>query len=201
MSELPQGVISIHGKLYESVALRVSKFRSEHTDYSLVTEIISDEDDLVVMKATIADPEGRIRATGYAQEKRGLGNINKTSALENCETSAIGRALACFGYTGESFASSDEMTAAMAEQISVEHIDYMAIVRDHFESIASIKLAILEQDYSSAVEAFEELGEDVKRALWKAPSKGGVFTTKEREVMRSDEWGAAIRAFKGTQAA
>ena len=80
-----------------------------------LTEIISAAE-LVVMKATIQDEERRILATGHAEEKRGSTNINKTSALENAETSAIGRALAALGYGGTEYASADEVANAISQQ-------------------------------------------------------------------------------------
>lgn len=103
------GVISLHGREYQTVALRVHSFRSDHPDWSLTTEIIERTPEVVVMRAVIADPGGRVHAVGHAEEFRSASSINKTSALENCETSAIGRALAAFGIGGTEFASADEV--------------------------------------------------------------------------------------------
>jgi hypothetical protein len=111
------GIVSIHGKEYQTVAYRVGKFRECHNfDLSIQTELISVEGDYVIMKAVISNPEGFIVATGHAEEKRNSTNINKTSALENCETSAIGRALASLGMGGTEFASADEVANAMVQQ-------------------------------------------------------------------------------------
>ena len=79
--------ISIHGKQYKTVNERVGEFRESYPDYTIKTKIIS-ASDLVQMKASIISTEGRVIATGFAEEVRGSTNINKTSALENCETSA-----------------------------------------------------------------------------------------------------------------
>jgi hypothetical protein len=69
-----------------------------------------------VMKAAVSF-EGEITAgTGYAEEKRGSTQINKTSALENCETSAIGRALAAAGFGGTEYASANEVQNAIHQQ-------------------------------------------------------------------------------------
>ena len=66
----------------------------------------------VVVKATITRiPDGAVLATGHAEEIRGAGNVNQTSALENAETSAIGRALAALGLSGGEFASANELDA------------------------------------------------------------------------------------------
>ena len=71
------------------------------------------------MKATISDEQGRVRATGHAEEVRASSQINKTSALENAETSAIGRALAALGYAGTEFASADEVAQAITQQKTI----------------------------------------------------------------------------------
>lgn len=110
------GTVVIHGKVYETVALRVQKFRDAHKDYSLETEIVCRDIEVVAMKALIRDPSGRIVATGHAEEYRSSSTINKTSALENAETSAIGRALAAFGLGGTEFATADEVANAITSK-------------------------------------------------------------------------------------
>ena len=111
------GIVNIHGKQYKTVAKRVDEFRKKHnTTMSIITRLIESTDDFVVMKAEILDKDGRVIATGYAEEKRNASMINKTSALENCETSAIGRALANFGYAGGEYASADEVASAIKQQ-------------------------------------------------------------------------------------
>lgn len=111
------GIVNIHGKEYKTVAKRVDEFRKDHkTDMSIITSIIVADEKTVVMKAEISDKEGRIIATGFAEEKRDVSTINKTSALENCETSAIGRALANFGLGGGEYASADEVANAISQQ-------------------------------------------------------------------------------------
>jgi len=111
------GVITIHGKEYKTVALRVSEFRKEHgNDLALITEILEIDTVRVCMKASIVDKDDRVIATGHAEEFRSSSMINKTSALENCETSAIGRALASLGLGGSEYASANEVQGAIAQQ-------------------------------------------------------------------------------------
>lgn len=110
------GIVNIRGKEYQTVALRVQMFREHHPDYSLTTSVICRDDDCVVMQATIADPAGRIIANGHSEEYRKSSQINRTSALENAETSAIGRALAAFGMAGTEFASANEVENAIHQQ-------------------------------------------------------------------------------------
>lgn len=110
------GVINIHGKEYQTVALRVQKFRDEHPLWSLKTSIIFRDEKCVVMLAEIMDEQGRLVANGHAEEFRSASSINKTSALENSETSAIGRALAALGLGGTEFCSADELVNAITKK-------------------------------------------------------------------------------------
>ena len=114
---MKQGIVNIRGKNYRTVASRVNEFREDYEhDLALLTELVSNIDNVVIVKATITDKDGFVIATGYAEEIRGSSNINKTSALENCETSAIGRALANFGLAGEEYASANEVEQAIHQQ-------------------------------------------------------------------------------------
>lgn len=104
--------IDIKGKDYNTVNQRVLAFRELFPEGSIVTEIISHENSTVLMKATVYDGLGRILATGHAQEKEEASYINKTSYIENCETSACGRALGFIGIGAtEAIASVEEMEA------------------------------------------------------------------------------------------
>lgn len=101
------------GKKYLEVAKRVEVFR-KHFGMSagIITEILHlgiVQGEPVAVRAIINDSEGRTVACGTASEVIGQGNVNKASALENAETSAIGRALACLGLHGGEFASLNEM--------------------------------------------------------------------------------------------
>jgi len=110
------GIISIHGKEYATVAYRLALFRADYPKGCIVTKLISDTDGVIVFMATVDDGDDML-ATGYAEEVRGSSNINKTSALENAETSAVGRALAFAGYhSSTSIASADEVSVAIARQ-------------------------------------------------------------------------------------
>lgn len=111
------GIVSIHGKDYKTVAKRVDEFRKEYgIKMSIITKLVSIDEKSVVMEADILDDTGRTIATGFAEENRQASQINRTSALENCETSAIGRALANFGLAGGEYASADEVANAIAQQ-------------------------------------------------------------------------------------
>jgi aminopeptidase N len=110
------GIVNIRGKEYQTVALRVQKFREAHPDWEISTEIIEANEKLVIMQARIYNTECRCIATGHAEEFRAASQINSTSALENAETSAIGRALAAAGWGGTEFASANEVQNAIHQQ-------------------------------------------------------------------------------------
>lgn len=109
--------VNIKGKDYVMVNERLKEFREKYKGYSLISELVNLTDDSCVFKATILDESGIVKATGHAQEDRTSSMINKTSFVENCETSAWGRALANFGIgIDTSVASADEVSMAMAKQ-------------------------------------------------------------------------------------
>lgn len=201
---MTDGVVKIHGREYKTVALRVAEFKEQYPEWSLVTELVSADDETVVMKAMVLDENQRVRGTGYAEEKRAASKINRTSAMENAETSAIGRSLAACGFAGTEFASADEVANAIAQQNIDEQVKekvdeqvkekvdrlmaHNAAVRENWSTVAYMKTAYLEKDALAFAEAWLELESDqVKEALYLAPTKGGIFTTEERAYLRSDE--------------
>ncbi len=115
VGDMETGYVNIHGKRYETVALRVKRFRetTEYKHYGIITEIIQRDTVVAVVRCAISDATGRVVSTGHSEEYRTDSGVNSTSALENAETSAIGRALAAFGMGGTEFASADEMTSAL----------------------------------------------------------------------------------------
>ena len=92
------------------VSVRVEAFRRHvGADVSIESEIVVDDGKRVVIKALVRRPDGFTIATGFAEEIRGSGGANDGAALENCETSAIGRALAALGLHGGQYASAEEI--------------------------------------------------------------------------------------------
>lgn len=107
----------IKGKDYAEVNQRIKAFRMCYPDGAIMTEIVSLENGIVTIKATVHNGEGQPLATGYAQEKESGSFINKTSYIENCETSAVGRALGFCGFGIDvSVASYEEVANAIENQ-------------------------------------------------------------------------------------
>ena len=109
--------VNIKGKEYVLVNDRVKAFRENFPQYSLTSEIVELTDKRVVMVAKIINPDGVVVATGHAYEDANGSFINKTSYIENCETSAWGRALANLGVGVDgSMCSADELANALINQ-------------------------------------------------------------------------------------
>lgn len=107
----------IKGKAYADVNERIKAFRKLFPTGMISTEMISNENGVCVFKATVKDETGAILGTGHAYEKEGSTFINKTSYIENAETSAVGRALGMAGIgIDTSVASYEEVANAMANQ-------------------------------------------------------------------------------------
>jgi hypothetical protein len=108
--------IDIKGKQYVTVNERLIYFREKYPDHALTSEIVELNEERVVMKATIQFGDV-VYATGHAYEDKDSTFINKTSFIENCETSAWGRALANFGIgIEESVASFEEVANSVAQK-------------------------------------------------------------------------------------
>tara|TARA_R100000808_G_C2014715_1_gene65685 strand:+ start:57 stop:401 length:345 start_codon:yes stop_codon:yes gene_type:complete len=109
--------VNIKGKQYVTVNERLKYFREHFAGYSLTSEITHLNENGVIIRATIRNNNGEEVATGYAHEKQNSSFINKTSFIENCETSAWGRALGNFGVgVDQSVASADEVANAIKNQ-------------------------------------------------------------------------------------
>lgn len=107
----------IKGKQYSEVSQRIKAFRLVHPSGCITTEIIDMDNGIVTMKASVFDEQNHLLGTGFAQEKENSSFINKTSYIENCETSAIGRALGMCGYGVDvSVASAEEVQNAIHNQ-------------------------------------------------------------------------------------
>lgn len=176
------GIVEIQGKVYQTVALRLKTMRQEHQGWGVRTQMLRSDDEVVVMCAEVCDEHGRVIGSGHAEEKRGANNINRSSALENCETSAVGRALANAGYLGVDIASAEEMEEHRSEAIVQYFIDYLKLVREHWDVINQFKVDFREVGGEQARDRIQRrLPHEEFRKLWRAPSKGSVFSTEERD--------------------
>lgn len=111
----------IKGKDYAEVNERITAFRKLFPEGFITTNVISHENGLIVMGASCGyyaeDGSMHILGTGTAYEKAGSSQINNTSYIENCETSAVGRALGMAGFgLVASIATAEEVANAIYQQ-------------------------------------------------------------------------------------
>ena len=107
----------IKGKEYAEVNQRIKAFRMVYPDGTITTELLSNENGICIFRAVVSNNEGKVIGTGTAYEKEDSSFINKTSYIENCETSAVGRALGMCGFGIDvSVASAEEVQNAIQNQ-------------------------------------------------------------------------------------
>ena len=108
---------------YAEVAERLPLFWKDCPRGRIITELVVDDGTRIIMRAELyADIADTVATTtGYAEEIRGSSMVNKTSAIENCETSAVGRALANYQYQGsKKRASLEEMVKVYRQGAEVQ---------------------------------------------------------------------------------
>ena len=109
--------VDIKGKSYSEVNQRIKAFRMLYPNGTIKTEMISNENGVCIFRAMIFDDKCTLLGTGTAYEKEDSTFINKTSYIENCETSAVGRALGMCGFGIDvSVASAEEVQNAIENQ-------------------------------------------------------------------------------------
>ena len=157
--------INIKGKEYVPVTERVKEFHRIYPDYKLLTDIVHFDENSVIMVAKIYDKDGKLIANGHAQEDRNASNINKTSYVENCETSAVGRAIGMLGIgIDASMASADEVANAVDRQEALKQ-------KVNKNCISSLKMLAEEKgsDFSSILSYYDlDKVEDMTMEQWQS---------------------------------
>ena len=173
---------------YETVEVRLEKFIKDYPDFRIATELEVCDKDRYVVKAYLYKIAAETVAwtTGYAEEKVTDRGVNSTSALENCETSAIGRALANAGYAAKGKRPSrEEMTKVVAKkpikpavQDVVPEQDYWTTpVNDYIKVVdAPVTLEKAMENITAVMgtgEAVEAPSCEHGHMLWKEGQKNG----------------------------
>ena len=150
------------GKMYLQVVHRVEAFRRVlGAEFGIDTKIIVDDGHRVVVKAIVTNSNGITVGSGMAEEIRGQGHVNTTSALENAETSAIGRALASLGLSGGEYASANEMDAVPRKAENIKQNQTVAVEKQDPPSQASPAPSEPSKEMTR-----EELDEKHDRGVW-----------------------------------
>ena len=170
--------VDIKGKAYAEVPQRVAAFRKLFPNGSLTSEIVFLENGMCVIKATACDEDGRILATGHAYEKEGSTYINKTSYIENCETSAWGRCLSAINLGSDtSMASAEEVLNAQAQQKTMEEEEKKAKLKGLLEETNSDVTAFIEwcnKAFEREIKSVDELmGKELDHAIKTVSAKKG----------------------------
>lgn len=151
------------GKMYLQVVHRVEAFRRVlGAEFGIDTKIIVDDGHRVVVKAIVTNKDGITVGSGMAEEIRGQGHVNTTSALENAETSAIGRALASLGLSGGEYASANEMDAVPRKAENIKQNQAVAVEKQDPPSPASPAPSEPPKEMTR-----EELDEKHDQGVWK----------------------------------
>ena len=165
-----KGIVDIHGKQYKTVVLRVNEFRdicNIKEGWGIETFIVEMTDTWACVKASITNPDGKVVGTGHGVEFWASSKINKSSALENAETSAIGRALAAIGLGGEEYASADEVLNAIKTQETMEEKPVATKeADDDTDSLFTVEHDVAIDDVKDNIKKLtDKMGEDEYR-IW-----------------------------------
>jgi hypothetical protein len=174
---------NIKGKDYAEVNQRIKAFRMVYPEGTINTEIISLENGVCTMKATAMN-EGKILGTGFAQEKEGSTFINKTSYIENCETSAVGRALGMCGFgIDTSVCSAEELQNALNNQDKPETKS-----KPKIEYATEDQIAKLTKEYQGKREKLDKfLNENGVTAIMRLPKDIAQKKIDEIEAWRKKQ--------------
>jgi len=177
------------GADYAMVVTRIHSFVQQHANGQILTEIVKDEDGVVVFKAH-AVIDGIIRGTGHAMEREGSNNINKTSHYECAETSAIGRCLAMIGYMPSgAIASYEEVENAKLQQSKIkEHELTLTSAVAYISTV--FQMAIDQEDEESILEVLADFkgNTSLKTAVWKTlNSEQAEFMTERAKLLAEEK--------------
>lgn len=161
--QLKERAIQIKGKDYVCVSDRIIYFNENYPEGCIESKIIEHEKGGQIVIKTYIRPEGygenKRVFTGYSQEIEGEGYINKTSALENAETSAVGRALAMMGIgVIDSIASMDEINKATNRSTYIPKPNYYNKPKPE-TSVDKVKKILREKGANSPEEAIKTLSD------------------------------------------
>jgi hypothetical protein len=108
--------------LYETVAQRLVRWWETYPNGRIITSIHHYDGSTIIMRAECFNNDDKLISTGYAEEQFGSSPVNKTSMIENCETSCIGRAISnsCIGHLG---GNDSGQRASMEEMAKVNRVN------------------------------------------------------------------------------
>ena len=169
---------------YETVEERIARLYANHPDARITTELVSPVEQIEQTATFVAcvylGENETVKATGYAMERAGQGYVNKTSHVENCETSAIGRALANMGLHGSKRPSREEMQKAQggdsdidkAHKLTAQYINESGLSDVRKQSYAkNLEEAYKNGDVASIRSIYKKVTEAKKETQQPAPEE------------------------------
>jgi len=182
--------IPVKGKEYAEVSQRIKAFRMLFPDGCIHTDIVSIDGGVCVIRATVSDENGRELATGTAYEKEGSTTVNRTSYIENCETSAVGRALGMLGIGSDvAIASYEEASNAIEAQNKPQGKPQDGPTAEELEAQKQIENSkISDIKVKSLLNKCKEDGVAVEKILrlYKVKTLGDLTELKFRNIL--DNW-------------
>lgn len=196
------GYLKLGDKWYAMVATRIREFRTNprYKGWQIITTPTHGKVSIMV-KAEIINVLGKTVATGHSEKPWRDGKASRSEGMERTETAAIGRALATLGILADhGIASLEEVKDATLEELTDlrkqndKLLRQTLVLRDVLESAARIRWAMKREKWDVAVEAYEELTDDQKIALFAISTRdGGIWTTWERNEIKQGEGIVAAR--------
>ena len=188
--------VSFKDKSYRMVSERMVTFLTsdDYKGWYVGAEPVTDFGEFIVMRGYVLDADGKQRAHAYAAEQYGSSNVNRGSHIENCETSAIGRALAHLSpeLMGEEMASADELVNQLTvHDVYAELLLLMLLGQDdeNLQMRAFIRYKGLSDEmkadvFNHAPQGLKGKWKDLVRAL----EKSGHQIINEKSRLLKDAW-------------
>jgi hypothetical protein len=153
--------VSIKGKQYAIVVERHKHLLQRFPEARFNEEILHHDNDRVIVKVELYIGD-TIYSVGHAEEFRNSSYINKTSALENASTSALGRCLAAFGLSGSEFASAEELVNALNNQGNSKQVSINEQIK---KQTTETKLTALYSNWKKENDSIEKIFESQQKSI------------------------------------
>lgn len=168
-----------HNYKYAPLSDIITQIKAPLMDAGLSYRFEQDHKNGISVKCVVTHVDGHKEETVMEADADTTGSKNAVQAIGSTVTYLQRYTL--IGALGIATADED-MDGRIGNEI--DHLSYMACVRDNFDEITGIKTAFANEDYEAVYDAWRDLPREIQEKLWVAPSKGGVFTSEEREAIK-----------------
>ena len=153
--------VDIKGKKYSTVNERHRHLLQYFPEARFNEEILFHDNERVVVKTELYISD-TIYAVGHAEEHRNANFINKTSAMENCSSSALGRCIAAFGLSGSEYASAEELVNALNNQGNNKQVSINEQIK---KQKTETKLTALYTNWKKENDSIEKIFESQQKSI------------------------------------